>query len=83
MHWLDDEWEGIPDPPAPHDPERAIRRIAAAILLRACMDAQANNRYVRDDARRFLQGDTLKVMVQISGINRAWFRRRLVEFLNR
>ena len=84
--WLDEDWEG-PDPSAPADPERAIRRIAAAVLIRALLDARMRSPYVRTDARRFLEAqdessrEILRLLVQISGINRAWFRRRLVEFL--
>ena len=86
--WLEDEWEGIPDPPAPRDPNWAIRRIATAILLRALLDARFRDRYVRNDARRFLEArdpssrEMLHLLVQSSGINRVWFRRRLVEFLD-
>jgi hypothetical protein len=86
--WLDEEWEG-PDPPAPADQGRAIRRIAAAVLVRAFLDAQFRNRYVRNDARRFLEArdestrEMLRLLVHSSGINRTWFDRRLGEFLNR
>ena len=87
LDWLNDEDYG-PDPLAPADPERALRRIAAAVLIRAILDAQMRSPYVRADARRFLEArdersrEILWLLVQISGINRAWFRRRLVEFLD-
>ncbi len=88
LNWLNDENYG-PDPLPPTDPERAIRRIAAAVLIRALLDAQMRSAYVRTDARRFLEArdersrEILRLLVQLSGINRAWWRRRLVEFLDR
>ena len=85
--FLDEEWEG-PEPPAPPDPERAIRRIAAAVLVRALLDAQFHDRYVRNDARRFLEAqddhsrEMLRLLLHSSGINRTWFHRCLGELLN-
>jgi hypothetical protein len=56
--------------------------------VRAILDAQFRSPHVRNDARRFLEADDrsreiLRLLVQISGINRAWFRRRLGEVLDR
>ena len=83
LQWLEDEWEGIPGPPPPPDPNYAVRRLAAAVLLRAVLDSRVTDPHVRRDALLFLNPrderfrEHLQLTLQVSGVNQRWFRRRI------
>jgi hypothetical protein len=87
LTWLNDEWEGIPDPPEPPDPHWSVRRLAAAVLLRAVMDSQFTDPHIRRDAMLFLSPrddrfrEHLQLTLRVSGVNQRWFRRRIEQRL--
>jgi hypothetical protein len=80
LKWLEDEWEGVPDPPAPPDPSYAGRRLAVAVLLRAVLDSRLSDPHLRTDAILFLNPrddrfrQHLQMTLQVSGVDQRWFR---------
>jgi hypothetical protein len=80
---VDDELEDAPEP-EPIDPLRGVKRLAAAILLRAVEDfLQAKNRETWIGAQRFLFPqdpacrELLRWTIDISQVNGTWLRKRL------
>ena len=77
----DDELEDEPEPPAPADLTRPLRRLAAAILVQAIEDLRFWNPNVRRDALSFLLPrdrhfhEHLQLMLTVSRTDQRSFRR--------
>ena len=89
---LDDDLED--DDPDPlenanqNDLGRPVRKLAAAILLRAVLDSKLRFRYYRDDATRFLYPrseparEHLELVARLAGMTPKWLNERLVRIEN-
>jgi hypothetical protein len=85
LKWLNDEDYG-PDPAPPSDPTRALRRLAAGILLQAIEDMRFWNPHVRRDALLFLLPrdqyfrEHLELVLTVSRTDQRAFRRYMSRF---
>ena len=80
--WLDDVCDD-PEPPEPPDLNRAIRRLAAAILLQAVLDSKRDDERERRDAVEFLNPRTayaryhLLRMTECANVELTWLLAQL------
>ena len=72
---VEDELEDEPET-EPVDPFAGWRRLALAIVLRAVMDSKLRDRYVPEDATRFLYGrnDHFHRLAECAQLDRDWLR---------
>ena len=89
---LDDSLEDDdPDPlenPTRDELSRPVRKLAAAVLLRAVLDSKLRDRYAREDAAKFLFPRSeyarahLHLMASLAGLSPAWLNKGLARTAN-
>jgi len=85
-----DEDDDDPDPldNPTRDLGRPVRKLAAAVIVRALLDYRRKNRYAREDAAKLLYPRSectrahLHLLAQLAGLSPAWLDERLVRTAN-